>query len=710
MKKRYIGIAGLGLLLALGTQQVHAQQGFGTTEPDKSAAVDIQSSKRGLLIPRVNLTATDDKVTVKDPAQSLMVYNQATTTGEKLVTPGYYYWDTNRWVRFAQQGDFSEITLAGDVTGKVGETKVVALQGTAIAAVTPTANQVLVFVPGEGTNPGQWVPTSLPTQPWNVQGTNTKATENTQVIYQEGNVAIGFTKEDVATKNLQVKGDFKSVKKVDDNTYHSIESNTTFLNKPSTMIQVASEETMDKVLNDEKGEGTILSMSKDRFMLMTADFKKANGQKYGSIESNMLNEAAVGIRVLDKISTGEFMESRVSSIPASDGIILSHENHNGMDESITKKKSSVQVNHQTGITFNFDGLLNESGSYSFPKTSGLKNQVLVSSGSNSAGNSGPAKLFWTNIIDALVPGTAGQVLTTTKEGDNEPKVEWKAPAVHENIYTHDGTLVNANGTARIVDFGSLINMTFKKGNQSHQFTYDESHTGINMFGMNTSSINLIATDEKFSNKESKLQLFHNSTKSEINANSRGGLWITAGINQKITLGKRYFLPGENNARYDEYLEINDNGAVQVVNINKPEFKGVATDKVVVADATGVLKTTTAAMPKVFYMPPVMFNTEAIGTGKTRNLYNEYVAMYGGIGTVVDMPNRPGLVKNAGAENTTIPVFGVKELDFYVSYYDPEVFANVTVDNDGVLKYDVKKKAKYGSFMTIVFVVRDTPRQ
>lgn len=80
---------------------VMAQQGFGTMTPDKSAAVDIVSTKRGLLIPRLSLSATNVAAPVDTPAQSLLVYNTATTsTGTNDVTPGFYYWDTDHWARF----------------------------------------------------------------------------------------------------------------------------------------------------------------------------------------------------------------------------------------------------------------------------------------------------------------------------------------------------------------------------------------------------------------------------------------------------------------------------------------------------------------------------------------------------------------------------------------------------------------------------------
>lgn len=158
MKKVVLKYTGIILLLVLSHNMAFAQEGFGTSTPHKSAVIEIKSEKRGLLIPRVQLTSTTVEAPVITPiAQSLLVYNENTTTGTNGVNPGYYYWDTNRWVRFAQQNDIQSITLAGDVTGTTGATNVVAIQGTAIDATTPVANQVLVY---NGTN---WTPTSTNT-------------------------------------------------------------------------------------------------------------------------------------------------------------------------------------------------------------------------------------------------------------------------------------------------------------------------------------------------------------------------------------------------------------------------------------------------------------------------------------------------------------------------------------------------------------------
>ncbi|MDX9932703.1 MAG: hypothetical protein RB294_08975 [Bacteroidales bacterium] len=68
--------------------------------PDASSMLDIQATNKGLLIPRVALTATNAAGPVTTPATSLMVYNNATAgTAPNNVTPGYYYWNGTMWVR-----------------------------------------------------------------------------------------------------------------------------------------------------------------------------------------------------------------------------------------------------------------------------------------------------------------------------------------------------------------------------------------------------------------------------------------------------------------------------------------------------------------------------------------------------------------------------------------------------------------------------------
>lgn len=113
-----------GLLLVL-SGSVHAQNiGINASgaSPDPSALLDIDgtalpaANKKGLLVPRVALTATNVAAPVVAPATSLLVYN-TNTAGivPNNVTPGYYYWDGTAWVRFATTGQ-----LGWGLTGNAG--------------------------------------------------------------------------------------------------------------------------------------------------------------------------------------------------------------------------------------------------------------------------------------------------------------------------------------------------------------------------------------------------------------------------------------------------------------------------------------------------------------------------------------------------------------------------------------------------------------
>lgn len=66
---------------------ITAQEGIGTNLPDKSAALEIMSSKRGLLIPRITIPDLSQAAPVTNPANALMVYNNNISTN-----PGFYYW------------------------------------------------------------------------------------------------------------------------------------------------------------------------------------------------------------------------------------------------------------------------------------------------------------------------------------------------------------------------------------------------------------------------------------------------------------------------------------------------------------------------------------------------------------------------------------------------------------------------------------------
>lgn len=89
-----------------------------THTPNTSAVLDVYSTSKGLLVPRVTLASTADSTTVASPVASLLVYNIA-TAGD--VTPGYYYRNSlSKWVRLLASSDpdqnYNTVTKSSNTT------------------------------------------------------------------------------------------------------------------------------------------------------------------------------------------------------------------------------------------------------------------------------------------------------------------------------------------------------------------------------------------------------------------------------------------------------------------------------------------------------------------------------------------------------------------------------------------------------------------
>ena len=95
MKNTYLNAIknNLSLGLLLCSTAFYAQMS-NSNNPDPSAALDISADNKGILIPRVALTGTDDVATIPIPAKSLMAYN---TNSVSDMPEGFYSWNGTRW-------------------------------------------------------------------------------------------------------------------------------------------------------------------------------------------------------------------------------------------------------------------------------------------------------------------------------------------------------------------------------------------------------------------------------------------------------------------------------------------------------------------------------------------------------------------------------------------------------------------------------------
>ena len=129
------------IILSIGVfANASAQSGIGTTTPDPSAKLDVSSTNKGFLPPRVTLTSTTDIITIPNPATALLVYN----TGSNVnLSAGYYYWNGTAWTKIGNSGSIlasNTVTIsatgAAPTTGTRTIDKTVAIDNGATRRIT----------------------------------------------------------------------------------------------------------------------------------------------------------------------------------------------------------------------------------------------------------------------------------------------------------------------------------------------------------------------------------------------------------------------------------------------------------------------------------------------------------------------------------------------------------------------------------------------
>src|SRR5699024_108344 len=108
MLKR-LGFIVWSLFFSLSLQ---AQMGVGTDMPDPAAELEIKSTNRGLLIPRIALIDQTDQTTITaGNIESLLIYNTTTNT---TLQPGFYYWYNKKWQRLSDGNNLPENMVIWD--------------------------------------------------------------------------------------------------------------------------------------------------------------------------------------------------------------------------------------------------------------------------------------------------------------------------------------------------------------------------------------------------------------------------------------------------------------------------------------------------------------------------------------------------------------------------------------------------------------------
>lgn len=104
MKKKILFILSMSFTGALYAQKDNV--GIGTTKPDQSAVLEISSTNKGLLIPRMSL---QQRGSISNPAQGLMIY-------QTDFISGFYFYDGKEWQPMINTAEKSVAGVDGDWT------------------------------------------------------------------------------------------------------------------------------------------------------------------------------------------------------------------------------------------------------------------------------------------------------------------------------------------------------------------------------------------------------------------------------------------------------------------------------------------------------------------------------------------------------------------------------------------------------------------
>ena len=264
---------------------------------------------------------------------------------------------------------------------------------------------------------------------WLIQTSNNPSSLNTDNIYQKGKVGIGFdATTPLSDKMLEVIGDVK-IQKTSDDIKFGIKTATSYLNNETAGNVIYSSDKEEFVIPGGQSSGNV-DFGNRTSLLYTAQSKsgfETNSSGLISVDKKSNNTITSGVQTtntptnnLMKSQTGlganifnndgsQFKINAVNiavgddfgSQEIADGVSIVSSRANSNTD---KKATRVEVKSDEGIKFDFVND-NNSYNYTFPKTIGQLNQVLVTE-SITGQNQNSAQLAWKSISDLMTVASA----------------------------------------------------------------------------------------------------------------------------------------------------------------------------------------------------------------------------------------------------------------------------------------------------------------
>src|SRR5690606_15664553 len=212
-----------------------------------------------------------------------------------------------------------------------------------------------------------------------IQNTSDEATANTDNIYQQGKVAVGFTDADaVSEKQLEVKGDFKT----------QIENGGEYVG-------------METNINGLKGAVMYVSNNDDILLATEYDalsISPLGGSGLSSVSgqyASTISTAADDTNEADFSLKASRNAVNYSSITGSSSSLMFETRDAG-------NENTVMDIGTTGVRFRYrdnSTVGNNVGDYIFPRDNGQPGQVLITNGVNPAAET--AQLSWVDVSDLV---------------------------------------------------------------------------------------------------------------------------------------------------------------------------------------------------------------------------------------------------------------------------------------------------------------------
>ena len=634
-----------------------AQVGIGTSSPNSSSQLDVISNNKGILIPRITLTGTTDATTISNGnVNSLLVFNTQTIAD---IIPGYYYWYVNKWIRLGSEGSVTNLIDNGN--GTITYINELNIQETINIAQIVRDYETLTSATFDAT-------TGILT--YNDEA-GTANTMNLSAMIPNFETLTSIS-QDLAAGTITY---------VDEKGASTVLDILTLIKQNETLTSATFDATTGILTyNDEAGTANTLNLSA---MIPNFETLTSISQDVPAGTITYVDEDGVA-NVLDILTLIKQHET-VTSLSLSAGT-LSYINENTSNPPV----NLVSFDPENAITAGNDGAL-------FVDKTTLAIEPWYS------------QLTFNKATDNTEPiYQLGRVAIGTQNGVKQLDVAGDFKSL---ISAPDGKF-----------HGLEVNNTFSGSPSTYMFV------GSNMDPFSSGDMSLMAVQNGSASivsrninlQSASIITTYNGIRfgfTDTNGNTEGSYIFPRNNGYPNQVLMTDGNPGTSQLQWFDFKVFAHNGLqsggmdvilggplemptkIMTDNFNTLAVQGLQpstenTDKVVVTDVNGVLKNSSGAMPKFFYMPAITFDTSVIATGFIKDLYQEYVSQFINVG-----------VRSTGAPADIPYLPSNTDLYYYITYFDPAVFANLSIDANGMLTYDIIGSGTPASYLNIVFVLK-----